>query len=397
MSGDTTVGGLSDPAGTPTTSVIGPSASAKAPPTQLRPVSLHDAGGVGGWFDQRLGLRALRYPVPEHANGILYTLGGITLVGFSLLFITGIYLAQFYFPDPASAHKSVVYITTKAPFGDFARGIHYWAAIVVSITVALHLLRTFVSGAYKAPREINWLIGVGLLAVTMGFVFTGTATKWDQEGYEALVHNTDISNLIGALGGWFSPDFTSSVPQLTRLYFAHVVIMPGLFVALVAAHIFQIKVQGMAPLGRADGRDVDLAIDPSDKAAVYGEPMFPFSSHIRRIAGWGLILTAFIMALAVAFLPPLMQAPTLGIEVTKPPFLYWWLYSMEDFIGLSGLLVIPAIFFGLLALVPFVDRGSMRSPRRRKIVLVVGALVVLAIIGLSLYTGLTPPVSHTKM
>jgi ubiquinol-cytochrome c reductase cytochrome b subunit len=352
---------------------------------------------VLAWLDQRLGLRALRYPVPEHANGVLYTLGGMTLFAFAILFASGIYLAQFYHPDPASAHDSVVYITTRAPGGDFVRGIHYWAAYIVSILVGLHLLRTFVSGSYKAPRELNWLIGVGLLAVVMLFVFTGTVTKWDQEGYEALVHNTAAANLVGALGGWFSPDFTSSVPQLIRVYFAHVMILPSLFALLIAAHIFQIKVQGMAPLGRADERDTDSTIDPSDKAAVYGEPIRPFTSHIRKILGWGLAVTALAMALAVAFVPPLQQAPIQGIEITKPPFLFWWLYTAEDFIGLKGLLVIPAIFFGLLAIVPFVDRGTVRSPRRRVLILVAGAVVLALLVAATIYTGVTPPKAHTHM
>jgi ubiquinol-cytochrome c reductase cytochrome b subunit len=360
-------------------------------------VAARPGATVWRWLDERLGLRALRYPVPAHANGVLHTLGGMTLVAFVVLAITGIYLAQFYDPNPLNAHSSVAYITSSVAFGAFVRGLHYWAAIVVTLSVGLHLLRVFVSGAYKAPREINWYVGLGLLAVTMGFMFTGTVVKWDQEGAEALAHNLAAGQLLGALGGWFSADFAASVPLLTRVYFAHIMIMPALFVLLIAAHIFLIKVHGMAPLGRADGRDIDPVIDHADKAALYGETMHPFTSHIAKIAGWGLLLTAIAMSLAIAFVPPLGPQPVLGIEITKPPFMYWWLYAAEDFIGLRGLLIIPAVFFGLLALVPILDRGHLRSLGRRRSILLAGVLLVFLLAALTIYTGVTPPVAHTNM
>ena len=353
-------------------------------------------GALSAWFKERLALRSLAYPVPAHANGLLYTLGGITAFGFGVLIVTGVYLAQFYDPTPEAARASVQYIVTSAPFGEFIRGIHYWTAVVVTITVALHLLRVFASAAYKAPREVNWLVGVALLAVTMGFVFTGTAIKWDQEGAEALLHNQAAAKLLGALGGWFSSDFSLAVPLLTRVFFAHVAILPALLTALVAAHFFLIKAHGMAPMGRADGYELarERYRTPS---AVYGEDMRPFDSHIRKIAGWGLFVTSVAMALALAFPPALGPVAVAGIEITKPPVMFWWLYAAEDALGISGLLIVPAAFFLLLAIVPFVDRGRMRAIRQRKAVVLAGILVVLLLVGLTAYTGLTPPVAHTQM
>ena len=351
---------------------------------------------TGAWINERLGLSALAYPVPEHANGLLYTLGGITLVGFLVLFLTGIYLAQFYHPHPSDVRPSIIYVVTQVPLGDFVRGIHHWTANLVVVTVSLHLLRVFFSGAYKAPRELNWLVGVGLLAVTMGFIFTGTVVKWDQEGLEALVHNQAVARILGSLGGWFSSDFTISVPPLIRVYFAHVAILPALFTALMAAHIFLVKVHGMAPLGRAD----DLAIGPaarSDLAARYGEPLHPFTSHVRMIAGWGLLLTSLGMAWAIGFPPPVGPPPVGGIEITKPPFMFWWLYAAEDFLGIRGLLIIPAVFFFMLAAVPFLDRGRFHAMRKRRGILGLGIAVILVLVVLSLFTGFTPPVAHTRM
>jgi quinol-cytochrome oxidoreductase complex cytochrome b subunit len=355
------------------------------------------ASQLGSWLYERTGLDALTYPVPAHANGILYTLGGITLVGFIVLIVTGIYLAQFYHPHPAEARNSIVYVMTSAPFGDVVRGVHYWAAMGVTITVSLHLLRVFVSGAYKAPREVNWLVGLGLLAVTVGFVFTGTVIKWDQEGVEALVHNQDAASLMGAIGGWFSTDFSAAVPTLVRVYFAHVAILPALLTLLTAYHIFLIKVHGMTPLPKVDGRETDPTIDHSDKAALYGEPIHPFTTHIRKIGGWGLILVAVLTTVALVFAPPLGPAGVAGIEITKPPFMFWWLYAGEDVLGIRGLLLIPAAFWLLLAVVPFIDRGRNRSLRQRRAILIAAALITALLIGLTIFTALTPPVAHTAM
>jgi len=167
---------------------------------------------------ERFGLDGLAYPVPEYANSIGYLLGGITLAGFLILFVTGIYLAQFYHPHPADAHASVVAIITGVPIGDLVRSVHFWTAQIVTLTVLLHMLRVLFSGSYKRPREVNWYVGLGLLAVTLGLVFSGSVLKFDQEGLEALQHNSEAAEVIGALGGWFSAEFSRTVPLLTRLF-----------------------------------------------------------------------------------------------------------------------------------------------------------------------------------
>lgn len=106
-------------------------------------------------IDERLGLSGLAYPVPAHANGIGYILGGITFFGFLILAGTGVWLAQFYHPTPEAARQSVLYIMNVAPLGDVARGVHFWTANLVMATVLLHTGRIFVTGAYKRPRELT--------------------------------------------------------------------------------------------------------------------------------------------------------------------------------------------------------------------------------------------------
>ena len=107
-----------------------------APSTQVR-------SGLWRWLDERLGVSALSYPVPDHANSLWYTLGGITFVGFIVLILTGVYLAQFYHPHPAQARESMLYIRDVAPIGDLVRGIHVWLASLMTLTAFLYLLRVF--------------------------------------------------------------------------------------------------------------------------------------------------------------------------------------------------------------------------------------------------------------
>lgn len=340
--------------------------------------------------DERLGLSGLAYDVPAHANRIGYILGGITFFGFIVLAATGVWLAQFYHPTAETARESVVYIMNVAPVGDIVRGIHFWTANVVMATVLLHLGRIVVTGAYKRPREANWLIGLGLLATTLGLIFTGTVLKWDQEGFEALGHNVEIGDLLGAFGFWFSGDFTTSLPIIGRLYIAHIVILPAIGALLMIAHFLLVKHLGISPLPEA-----------SD-AAVEGRGPMPrqtgstFAAHLARMVGFGLVILAATTVLAVIWPAPLGDRPVPGMEVTKPPWMFLPFYPLEDWFGLPALLWSPIILFLVLAVLPFVDRGPFRSPRRRRWVMVVGGLLLLALVALVVYALVTAPEAHIQ-
>jgi ubiquinol-cytochrome c reductase cytochrome b subunit len=339
--------------------------------------------------DERLGLSGLAYPVPAHANGIGYILGGITFFGFLILAGTGIWLAQFYHPTPGTARESVVYIMNVAPMGDIVRGIHFWVANVVMATVLLHMGRIFVTGAYKRPREANWLIGLGLLAVTLGLIFTGTVLKWDQEGFEALGHNVEMGNFLGAFGFWFSSDFAASLPIIGRLYMAHIVILPGIGVLFLVAHFLLVKRHGIS----ARPVEADAAIDGGPVPAKGGST---FSAHIVRMAGFGLVMLAVATVLAVVLPAGLGPRPIPGTETTKPPWMFLVFYPFEDWFGLPALLWVPAVLFGALALVPFVDRSPYRSPARRRVFIAIGLIVVFAAVLLVIYALVTAAQAHVQ-
>jgi len=340
-------------------------------------------------IDERLGISALAYPVPAHAHGIGYILGGITFFGFVILAVTGVWLAQFYHATPATARESVVYIMNVAPLGDVVRGIHFWVANIVMATILLHMGRVFVTGSYKRPREANWLIGLGLLGVTLGLIFTGTVLKWDQEGYEALTHNVEAGDLIGAIGFWFSSDFTTSLPIIGRLYIAHIIILPAIGFLLLIAHFLMVKRHGIS----SRPAEADAALEGGPVPARGGST---FTAHLVRMTGFGLIMLAVATVLSLVSPAGLGPRPIPGTETTKPPWMFLPFYPFEDWFGLAALLWVPALLFGALALLPFVDRSQYRSPRRRRVVIGIGALVAVGLVALVVYAAVTVPQAHVQ-
>ena len=348
---------------------------------------------VWSWLDERLGLSALNYPVPAHANTIMYTLGGVTLVGFLILAVTGFYMAQFYHPHPNDARESLVYMVTRVDFGNFVRTVHFWASNLVVVTMFLHMLRVFLAASYKRPRELNWVVGVGLLFLTMAFFFTGTVLKWDQEGYEALRHQEALAKLLGSLGTVATTDFTRSVPLLTRLYLVHTSILPAIFTFLVLAHMFLVNYHKISPLPeRGSGQGV---------TGTQGRSQLPggisyFTTHVKELVGYGMVLAGLLSLLALAFPAVLGPQVVPGIEVTKPPLFFWWPYAFENWFGLGSLIWITIAFPLALVLVPFIDRSPMRHILDRRWMGIAALAIVLTWIALTVYVGLTPVVQHLE-
>lgn len=353
--------------------------------------------GQAGWVrraldavDERLGISALRYPVPEHANNVAWSLGGVTAATFLLLIVTGIVLVQWYNPTPQGANASVREIVQHVWLGAFVRGLHYWAAQAMYVTAALHLLRVFFTGSYKRPREANWLIGVAMFGLVILALFTGTVLKWDQEGYEALGHNIEIGRLLGGAGLWFSPEFAKNVPIIVRLYGAHVVIIPGLIFVLAILHGLLVKRHRISP-------HPALPADASGTQASADEPTEPFTHHIRRVSAVALVLFGALGVLSVLLPPVVGPNAVAGIEVTRPPWPFWWMFTLENWIGLSGILYGGGALFLLLVAVPFVDSNPQRLWRRRPVAVTVALLVVLSIIVLSVLEIVTRAKQHLGM
>ena len=298
----------------------------------------------------RLGCEVLEYEVPEHSNSIKYSLGGMTLSAFTLLVLSGLLLSQFYVPDPDRANPSLHYLVDQVWLGWFLRGIHFWSGEVLTITLLLHMIRVAFTGSYKAPREINWFVGVGLLLLMVGLMFTGTVLKWDQEAYEALAHFLWVAKGMGILGLPATEQFAQGVPLLSRIYMWHISLIPLITVPLIGLHLFYIKYHKLSPLpGQPD----------ADKK-------IPFSRHLVYLnrAGSGVFFLICVLALTIA--PPLGEPPVVGMEVTKPPWQFVWLYALEN-LWVPFLVVAPLLIILFLLAVPIIDRGPETHWKKRPV------------------------------
>ena len=208
---------------------------------------------VVDWVDERTslsgGVRWLLFrKVPKGTNWF-YTLGSATLFAFLSQAVTGVFLSMYYRPDAAGgAYESIRYVTNEVFLGQFVRGMHKWGASVMVVLVFLHMGRTFFFGAYKYPRELNWVIGVVLLILTMVMGFTGYLLPFDQRAYWATIVGVNI-NGTGPLLGPYLSDFLLGGAEfgsttLSRFYAIHMLLVPGLIVALIGAHLYLVTKLG---------------------------------------------------------------------------------------------------------------------------------------------------------
>jgi quinol-cytochrome oxidoreductase complex cytochrome b subunit len=199
-----------------------------------------------GWLDERTGgssfLTGMLFrKVPKGTNWF-YTLGSATLFAFTVQAVTGVFLAMYYDPSPTQAYQSVTHLTNDVFLGEFVRGMHKWGASVMVILIYLHMARVFVFGAYKYPRELNWVIGVVLLILTMVMGFTGYLLPFDQRSFWATVVGVNINGTGPFIGPYLS-DFLRAGAEfgpstLTRFYAIHMLLVPGLIIALIGAHLY---------------------------------------------------------------------------------------------------------------------------------------------------------------
>jgi hypothetical protein len=210
------------------------------------------------WIDERYELSEflkpiLAKPVPDWQRRWWYCLGGLTFFLFLVQGVTGIMLAFYYKPTPAEAYASIQFIENEVLLGSAFRMIHHWSANGMIVMAFAHMLRVFIMGAYKPPRELNWVSGVSLLVMTLAFGFTGYLLPWDQRAYWATTVGTEIGGsipIIGDLalvflrGGWSITSLT-----LSRFFAAHILILPLVTVTAMGLHFIMIRKQGlMKPL-----------------------------------------------------------------------------------------------------------------------------------------------------
>jgi cytochrome b6 len=325
--------------------------------------------GVWAWLDDRLGLAAFqamakKKEVPVHRHTIWYYLGGMTLFLFAVQLGTGALLLFYYRPSAEEAYESVQFIMAEVQFGWLIRSIHHWAANLMIVALFLHLFSVLLLKAYAKPRELTWLSGFVLFALSLTFGFTGYLLPWNELAYFATRVGTQIIAVVPVAGEFLlrvlrgGEDVTGAT--LTRFYAIHVAILPALGLAMLGLHLYLVQRHGMS-------------VPPAVEAAGGAKRRMPFFPNflLRDLVGW---LTALaVLAALAAFLPaelgvkadPFASAPA-GI---KPEWYFMFMFQTLKYLpahilGMEGEAVgIMAFGVGglVLLLIPFLDRGAARG------------------------------------
>jgi ubiquinol-cytochrome c reductase cytochrome b subunit len=339
---------------------------------------------VGDWLDRRTGYRAaLRWGLDEPVAGgasFAYVFGSVLAFLLVLQIATGILLAASYSPSATDAWASVAYIQDQMTLGWFVRGLHSHGASAMVIVAGLHLMQTALYGAYRAPRELNWWIGVVMLGVLLAFALTGYLLPWDQTGYWATKVATGIAGttpIAGqqiqelAQGGNEYGNLT-----LTRFFALHVLVLPGAMVALFAIHLFLFRRHGVTPhwwLGE-------------EALARRTRPFWPdqmFKDTVAMTAVFAAMVGVTVWSGGVSLDAP--ADPSTSFDA-RPEWYFRPLFQalkyfegpMESVVALG----LPAVLGGFLIALPMIDRGESRSPRRRWKQL--GALGLIAVVMIAL-------------
>jgi ubiquinol-cytochrome c reductase cytochrome b subunit len=331
------------------------------------------------WMDARTGFRTARRVLLDEeipaGTGWLFTLGSVLLALISVQLLTGAFLTLYYAPTPDHAYESVRFINSTA-VGRIVRGLHHYGASFVVVFLVLHLLRVVVLGSYKPPREMTWLSGLALFGLVLGFALTGYLLPWDQRAYWATVVTINISKLAPfageAVASLLQGGSTIGALTLTRWYAAHVIILPALLIGLVVAHIVLMRLQGSS-------------------GPVRPRPGSPFPFYPYQAARDTLVVSMVLLAvLAFAWggAPPLEGPadPTDANYIPRPEWYFLGLFELLKYFPgrweVVGAIIIPSLAALFLALLPWIDRGPERHPRRRPIVMgliTVGLLAVVAL------------------
>jgi ubiquinol-cytochrome c reductase cytochrome b subunit len=347
---------------------------------------------VIGWLDDRLGISANITPLIEHPvppTGWDYTIGSATLIAFTVQVVTGVALAFTYVPTPDHAYESLEFITRGAILGGIVRGIHFWGASAMVLLVCAHAAQVFLIGAFKYPREVNWLSGTLLLVFTFGMAFTGQLLRWNQDAYWAVVVGAAQAARAPLIGDWLTGILFAGQSvggaTLTRFYATHVFMIPAVIFGLLGVHLYLVIRHGVS-----DPPVPGVVVDPKTYKQRYEELVHKIGVPFWPDAGWkdvvfALLVGSIVLILALWLGPPELgnkADPTIVRAYPRPDWYFLWYFallalmpaSVEDLFIIGFPLLIGLLFL----LLPFIAPFGERSPRRRP-----WAVGIVAVFGVS--------------
>jgi quinol-cytochrome oxidoreductase complex cytochrome b subunit len=337
------------------------------------------------------------HPVKVHKNTLrpIYTmgLGLISFFLFLILVVTGVLLMFYYVPATTQAYDRMLDLRGSVAFGIFLRNMHRWSAHGMVAVVFLHLCRVFFTGAYKRPREFNWVLGVLMLLVTLFLSFTGYLLPWDQLAFWAITVGTSIAGYAPLVGQQIKflllGDITVGQEALLRFYVLHVAVLPSTLVLLIGVHFWRIRKDGGLSRPEETGAAaltirsepapnvaVSVTAVPVAKKRLYGLQGFvrgPFTKignvPDESVFSWPNLLIAelfvFVMTVAIILCVSLLfnaplEEPVNVMHPPNPAKAPWYFLGLQEMVSYSafwGGVGIPGLFVLLLLGVPYFDRN----------------------------------------
>lgn len=217
---------------------------------------------IYNWVDERLDITPLwrdiaDHEVPEHVNpahhfsAFVYCFGGLTFFIVVIQILSGMFLAMYYVPDIENAWRSVYYLQNEVAFGKIIRAMHHWGASLAIVMMFLHMLRVFFQGAYKKPRELNWIVGVLIFFIMLGLGLTGYLLPWDMKALFATKVTLNVIESVPLIGEYLKVFIAGDseivgAQTITRFFAIHVFFLPAALLGLIALHFIMIRKQGIS-------------------------------------------------------------------------------------------------------------------------------------------------------
>lgn len=318
-------------------------------------------------------------PVPNHLKRWWFCLGGTPAYLFVVQIVTGILLSFYYQASPETAYDSVRYITEEASYGWFIRSLHKWAATLMVASVILHQMRVYFTGAYRKPRELNWMVGMCLLICTLTLGFTGYSLVYEQLSYWGATVGANIADSVPVVGKLAKTLLlageTYNERTLSRFFILHGAFLPVLMIFLLGIHITLIRLQGVTEF-------------KSEKNPERDEGTFSFfPDHLLTEIIMGLVLMILLATLA-SIVPASMGPranPLETPEVIKPEWFFYVAFRwLKLFSGSMAVLSMGLIVF-LMFLWPFIDAWLEKRWPKRELSVWIGIVSVLLILTLTVW------------
>ncbi len=352
------------------------------------------------WLDDRFKINALvEYMgdkvVPVHGHSAFYYFGGISLFLFIVQVISGILLLMYYRPGADSAYESVQFLITNVSFGWLIRAVHAWSANLMVLAVFIHMFSVYFTSAYRKPREMTWLSGMVLFALSLAFGFSGYLLPWNELAFFATRVGTGMVGAVPIIGEQLlivargGEEVTGAT--IGRFFGLHVAILPGIFTVMLSAHLVFIQRQGMS-------EPLEWANKPQEQKKY--QKFFP-NFLLKDLLVWLIVLNVLVI-LAVLFpdgigvihwpLGEKADAFAPPPAVIRPEWYFMFAFQALKMIP-AHVLFMEGELFGIIAfsiggliwaIVPFINKKS-KTDQDSKLYQYFGYFVLLFIIGMTIY------------